>query len=258
MNRIVITASVATIGSSIIAGLTYFELTTRTEPSTHSAQDSVESAKQPEIGRGEGMSKPEVIRERKVDSEEKSSAVIEVPVEWHEGVALGYSGEELRKANEVRGMMPLEQGQELSSLRGVYGFVHSLILMGRLGVEDDFDFPVNRLPNRISVEVHKTSGGDVMLLVYVDESSAARLGSPHGAIGSIFGFFSPCDEHSVLAGLPVRTKGCGSREASLTMVFMLARQAERHWRRLNGSEVIVHVLDGKEFKDGLMVQENAA
>ena len=28
-----------------------------------------------------------------------------------------------------------------------------------------------------------------------------------------------------------RTKGCGSREASLTMVFMLARQAERHWRR---------------------------
>ena len=55
-----------------------------------------------------------------------------------------------------------------------------------------------------------------------------------------------------------RTKGCGSREASLTMVFMLARQAERHWRRLNVSEVIVHVLDGKEFKDGLMVQENAA
>ena len=55
-----------------------------------------------------------------------------------------------------------------------------------------------------------------------------------------------------------RTKGCGSREASLTMVFMLARQAERHWRRLNGSEVIVHVLNGKEFKDGLMVQENAA
>jgi hypothetical protein len=157
VNRIVITASVATIGSFIIAGLMYFELTTRTEPSR-----------------------------------------------WREGVALGYSGEELRKANEVRGMMPLEQGQELSSLRGVYGFVHYLRLSARLGVEDDFDFPVNRLPNRISVEVHKTSGGDVMLLVYVDESSAARLGSPHGAIGSIFGFFSPCDEHSVLAGLPVR------------------------------------------------------
>lgn len=55
-----------------------------------------------------------------------------------------------------------------------------------------------------------------------------------------------------------RTKGCGSREASLTMAFMLARQAERHWRRLNGSDVIVHVLEGKNFKDGVMVQERAA
>jgi len=55
-----------------------------------------------------------------------------------------------------------------------------------------------------------------------------------------------------------RTKGCGSREASLTMAFMLARQAERHWRRLNGSEVIVHVLEGKKFKDGELVQDRAA
>ncbi len=55
-----------------------------------------------------------------------------------------------------------------------------------------------------------------------------------------------------------RTKGCGSREASLTMAFMLIRQAERRWRRLNGSEVIVHVLEGKKFKDGVMVQERAA
>ena len=55
-----------------------------------------------------------------------------------------------------------------------------------------------------------------------------------------------------------RTKGCGSREASLTMAFMLVRQAERRWRRLNGSEVIVHVLDGKKFKDGALVQDRAA
>ncbi len=55
-----------------------------------------------------------------------------------------------------------------------------------------------------------------------------------------------------------RTKGCGSREASLTMIFMLARQAERHWRRLNGSELIVHVIEGKTFKDGIMTQGCAA
>ena len=52
-----------------------------------------------------------------------------------------------------------------------------------------------------------------------------------------------------------RTKGCGSREASLTMVFMLAKQAERHWRRLNGSELIPKVLEGKPFKDGVLVEE---
>ena len=55
-----------------------------------------------------------------------------------------------------------------------------------------------------------------------------------------------------------RTKGSGSREASLTMIFMLVRQAERHWRRLNGSELIVHVIEGKEFKDGVMVSGCAA
>jgi len=55
-----------------------------------------------------------------------------------------------------------------------------------------------------------------------------------------------------------RTKGCGSREASLTMVFMLARQAERHWRRLKAAHMIVHLIEGKSFKDGIMVQENAA
>ena len=55
-----------------------------------------------------------------------------------------------------------------------------------------------------------------------------------------------------------RTKGCGSRLATLTMVFMLARQAERHWRRLNGSELIIHVLKERKFKDGIMVAEGAA
>ena len=55
-----------------------------------------------------------------------------------------------------------------------------------------------------------------------------------------------------------RTKGCGSREASLTMSFLLVRQAERHGRRLNGSDVIVHVLEGKRLEEGVMVQDHAA
>jgi putative transposase len=55
-----------------------------------------------------------------------------------------------------------------------------------------------------------------------------------------------------------RTKGSGSRQASLTMVFMLVRQAENHWRRLNGRELIVQLLEGKKFKDGKLVTEVAA
>jgi putative transposase len=55
-----------------------------------------------------------------------------------------------------------------------------------------------------------------------------------------------------------RTKGSGSRHASLTMVFKLVRQAERHWRRLNGSEVIILVHDGRAFKDGILVEGSAA
>ena len=55
-----------------------------------------------------------------------------------------------------------------------------------------------------------------------------------------------------------RTKGCGSREASLTMVFMLARQAEARWRRLNGSELMVHLSEGKTFNDRELIEPHAA
>lgn len=53
-----------------------------------------------------------------------------------------------------------------------------------------------------------------------------------------------------------RTKGCGSRTACLTMVFKLAQCAERHWRRLNGKELIAEVIEGIKFVDG--VKEIAA
>jgi len=49
----------------------------------------------------------------------------------------------------------------------------------------------------------------------------------------------------------VRTKGCGSRMATLTMVFKLAQSAERHWRALNGSALLADVIRGVQFIDGL-------
>jgi len=48
-----------------------------------------------------------------------------------------------------------------------------------------------------------------------------------------------------------RTKGSGSRTACLTMVFKLVQCAQRHWRRLNGQELIVEVIRGVRFTDGV-------
>jgi transposase-like protein len=52
-----------------------------------------------------------------------------------------------------------------------------------------------------------------------------------------------------------RTKGCGSRTATLMMVFKLAAQAEKHWRRLNGSSRIAQVIEGVIFVDGIHPEE---
>ena len=149
-------------------------------------------------------SAPEAVRERRIDSEETPAAAVPLRARRSMGVALGYGVKQLRKANEVREMMPLEQGQELSSLRGVYGFVHYLGLNGAFGSNNKIDFSVSREQHRKGVEVHKTPKGNVMLLIYVDESTAARLGNPYGEVGQIFGFFRPVDGHAVLVGLPLR------------------------------------------------------
>jgi len=47
-----------------------------------------------------------------------------------------------------------------------------------------------------------------------------------------------------------KTKGCGSRVATLTMVFKLALEAQKTWRRLMGHEQIPLVMAGKKFIDG--------
>jgi transposase-like protein len=49
-----------------------------------------------------------------------------------------------------------------------------------------------------------------------------------------------------------RTKGCGSRTATLTMVYKLVEQAEKHWRRMSGHTLIVKLIEGVKFTDGIM------
>jgi transposase-like protein len=51
-----------------------------------------------------------------------------------------------------------------------------------------------------------------------------------------------------------KTKGCLSRQTALAMVFKLAKLAERHWRRLDGSQRLAQVIDGVRFRDGEPVQ----
>jgi len=53
-----------------------------------------------------------------------------------------------------------------------------------------------------------------------------------------------------------RTKGCGTRQASLVMVFKLAQAAQKNWRRLNKPTLVLEVARGTTFKDGVM--RNAA
>ena len=51
-----------------------------------------------------------------------------------------------------------------------------------------------------------------------------------------------------------QTKGCGSRIATLTMVFKLALSAQKHWRKLRGYQLIERVVRGVRFKDGIEVK----
>jgi len=49
-----------------------------------------------------------------------------------------------------------------------------------------------------------------------------------------------------------KTKGCGSRLATITMVFKLAQSAEKRWRKLNGYALIADVVAGRIFEDGVL------
>lgn len=48
-----------------------------------------------------------------------------------------------------------------------------------------------------------------------------------------------------------RTKGCGSRIATLTMVYKLTESAQKRWRKLRGYKKLTAVWNGVRFKDGV-------
>jgi transposase-like protein len=51
-----------------------------------------------------------------------------------------------------------------------------------------------------------------------------------------------------------RTKGCGSGEATLAMVYKIGISAQKHWKKLRGHQLIEKVMKGIKFKDGEEIQ----
>lgn len=55
-----------------------------------------------------------------------------------------------------------------------------------------------------------------------------------------------------------KTKGNGTRKATLAMVYKLCREAEKGWRKLDGFKLISLVVAGKKFVNGEQVDDTAA
>jgi len=53
-----------------------------------------------------------------------------------------------------------------------------------------------------------------------------------------------------------RTKGCGSRIATLTMVFKLIQSAQKRWIKLRFPKRVKQVWEGIIFEDGIQVKES--
>ena len=52
-----------------------------------------------------------------------------------------------------------------------------------------------------------------------------------------------------------KTKGCGSRQATLTMVFKLLESAQKRWQRIHGYAKADDIWQGIKYQDGIRVEE---
>ena len=108
--------------------------------------------------------------------------------------------DEIRSMNGVRELWPTEEDLQLSDLpNGVFGFTRSVQVEFK-----DFDqLKLVKDPSRRSVEVHKTSQGKVIFVVYVSKADATKLLSPtlDGALRVIVQF-KPYKEYDQIVGIP--------------------------------------------------------
>ena len=54
-----------------------------------------------------------------------------------------------------------------------------------------------------------------------------------------------------------RSRNCGSRETTLTMVYKLLETAQKKWRKIKGFKLLTLVINNAQFKDGELVQEKS-
>jgi len=54
-----------------------------------------------------------------------------------------------------------------------------------------------------------------------------------------------------------QTKGCGTRLATLTMVFKLAQCAQKRWQKMHGHEKIKDMIEGARFVDGIRTEDGS-
>ena len=55
-----------------------------------------------------------------------------------------------------------------------------------------------------------------------------------------------------------QTKGMGTRTATLAMAFKRVKEAEKTWRKIAKWQQLELVREGRQFKDGELVEESAA
>lgn len=122
-------------------------------------------------------------------------------------------------------------------------------------------------PTRADAEKSFTDFGKI----YVDKypKAAACLEKDHEQLLSFYDFpaqhwahlrtTNPIESSFAMVRHRSRqTKGCGSREATLALVYKLGRECERKWRRLNSHELIDKIIHGVLFNDGLELIQEAA
>ncbi len=51
------------------------------------------------------------------------------------------------------------------------------------------------------------------------------------------------------------TKGAGSKQTAIVMAFKLLEECQKKWRKLRGYEEIKNLLNGLEYKDGIMIPQ---